>query len=87
MRAVKGNKVYQIKEEQKKFYADSGFDIQDDDGNVIAHGRGKSVPYGDYAKLQKENAELHAKLAELEVTKEKTSANLGRSSKKVGEQE
>ncbi len=93
MRAIKGNKVYQIKEEQKKFYTDSGFDIQDDNGNVIAHGRGKAVPYDEYVKLQKENAELRAKLAESEVLKaeevteqEDTPAKPGKGTgKKAGE--
>ena len=87
MRAVKENKVYQIDEKQKKSYIDAGFDILDDQGEVIAYGRGKTVPFSEYVKLEKENKELHAKMVELEVTKEKTSANPGRSSKKVGEQE
>ena len=45
MRATKGNKEYTIDEMQKKFYQDSGFDILNDDGEVIAYGRGKTVPY------------------------------------------
>ena len=93
MRAVKGNKVYQIKEEQKKFYTDSGFDIQDDAGNVISHGRGKTVSFDEYAKLQKENVELRAKIAELEAVKaedavvqEETPVKTGKGSgKKAGE--
>lgn len=67
MKAVKGNKVYHIDEPQKKFYQDAGFDIKDADGNVIAYGRGKTVPYDDHAKLKKENDELRAKLAEQEA--------------------
>ena len=42
MKAVKGNKVYTIDEMQKNFYTDSGFDILDDEGRVIAYGRGKN---------------------------------------------
>lgn len=55
MRAVKGNKVYTIDETQKKFYEESGFDILDDAGKVVAYGRGKTIPYGDYEALKKEN--------------------------------
>lgn len=87
MRAVKGNKVYQIDEKQKKSYIDAGFDILDDQGKVIAYRKGKTVPFSEYVKLEKENMELHAKLAELEMTKEKTSADPGRGSQKAGEQE
>ena len=54
MRAVKGNKEYTIDESQKKSYQDSGFDIIDDTGTVIAYGRGKTVPYDVYMKAVKE---------------------------------
>ena len=54
MRATKGNKEYTIDEMQKKFYQDSGFDILNDDGEVIAYGRGKTVPYDDHMKAVKE---------------------------------
>lgn len=58
MRAVKGNKEYTIDDAQQKFYQDSGFDILDDDGSVIAYGRGKTVPYETYAALKAELDEL-----------------------------
>lgn len=54
MRAVKGNKEYTIDETQKKGYQDGGFDILDDDGNVVAYGRGKTVPYDEHMKAVKE---------------------------------
>lgn len=54
MKATKGNKEYTIDESQQKAYQDGGFDIKDDDGNVIAYGRGKTVPYGDYMALKEE---------------------------------
>ncbi len=60
MKAMKGNKEYTIDESQQKTYQDGGFDIMDDDGNVIAYGRGKMVPYGDYAALKEELEELKA---------------------------
>lgn len=66
MKAIKGNKEYSIDEKQKKFYQDAGFDIKDNNGNVIAYGRGKTVPYGDYAALKEENETLKAKIAEME---------------------
>ena len=51
MKAVKGNKVYTIDETQQKFYEESGFDILNDQGDVVAYGRGKTVSYGDYVGL------------------------------------
>ena len=70
MKAIKGNKVYTIDEKQKKTYVDAGFDIKDDSGKVIAHGRGKTVPYADFAALQEENKALKEKIAELETVAE-----------------
>ena len=60
MRASKGNKEYSIDESQLKAYQGRGFDIKDDDGSVIAYGRGKTVPYGDYIALKEELEELKA---------------------------
>ncbi len=60
MKAAKGNKEYVIDESQQKSYQDSGFDIIDDDGDIIAYGRGKTVPYGDYAALKEELEALKA---------------------------
>lgn len=54
MKAVKGNKEYTINETTKNHYQQSGFDIKDDDGNVIAYGKGKTVPYEDYKKIADE---------------------------------
>lgn len=75
MKALKGNKVYTIDEKQKKNYVDAGFDIQDDNGKVIAYGRGKTVPYMDHVllkeeneKLKEENRVLRVRIAELEAT-------------------
>ena len=68
MKAVSGNKEYTIDDSQKRFYQDAGFDIKDDNGLVIAYGRGKTVPYGDYETLKKENATLKAQIADLAGT-------------------
>lgn len=62
MKAVKGNKVYTIDDKVKKRYQDDGYDITDDSGNVVAYGRGKTVPYETYMAVVKERDELKAKL-------------------------
>lgn len=66
MRAVKGNKVYTIDESQKSHYQDAGFDIVDDDGKIVAYGKGKTVPYDEYEALKAENETLKEKLAKAE---------------------
>ena len=65
MKAVKGNREYLIDESQKKDYQDAGFDIYDDTGSQIAYGRGKTVPYGEYISLKKENEGLKAQISSL----------------------
>lgn len=54
MLAAKGNKEYTIDESQQKFYQDSGFDIKDENGDIVAYGRGKTVPYDEYMAATKE---------------------------------
>lgn len=66
MKAVKGNKEYSIGESQQKGYQDAGFDIYDDGGALIAYGRGKTVPYGDYVALEKKCIDLEEKCSALE---------------------
>ena len=51
MKAVKANKEYTIAEQEQKRYIADGYDIVDDNGNVIAYGRGKTVPYEQYKKV------------------------------------
>ncbi|AQS04785.1 hypothetical protein [Clostridium beijerinckii] len=65
MKAVKGNKVYTITETEKDSYKKKGFDITDDEGNVVENGLGKSISYDKYKELEdkctaleKENEEL-----------------------------
>lgn len=95
MRAVKGNREYTIDESQQKFYQDGGFDILGDNGETIAYGRGKTVPYDEHVKAVKEierlrelaaerNTEietLKAEIAELKAGKQETKAP----GKKAGE--
>lgn len=68
MIAAKGNKVYAITEQEQPFYQDQGFDIMDDNGEVIGYGKGKTVPYEDYVAV----------VAELEALKSKKSGAKGK---------
>lgn len=65
MKAIKANKVYTINEVEKAGYIDQGFDIQDDDGEMVAYGRGKTVPYEDHAAAVKEIERLQSMVADL----------------------
>lgn len=60
MKAVKGNKVYTITEQEKKSYVSRGFDILDDNGNTVAYGSGKTVSYDEYVKVKEELEKLKA---------------------------
>lgn len=66
MIAIKGNKTYSIDATQRKHYKESGFDILDDDGEVLDYGRGKTVPYDDYAKLKESHERLVTAYEDLE---------------------
>lgn len=50
MRATKGNKEYMIDGSQQKRYQDAGFDILNELGEVVAYGRGKTVPYDEHMR-------------------------------------
>lgn len=72
MQATKGNKVYTIDTTQKELYVAQGYDIIDDDGNILKYGAGKSVSYEKYKelegkaiKLEKENKKLKEEIKEL----------------------
>lgn len=90
MRAAKGNREYVIDESQKKHYQDAGYDIIDENGAVIAYGRGKTVSYDEHMKLkaelaavQKENEELKAELEAAQMPA--ADAKEKRGTKKAGE--
>ena len=97
MKAVKGNKVYDINETAQKSYQETGFDILDEDVQVIAYGRGKTVHFDEYMALKKEkerleleNRELKEQLAALERTQadseeEKTQEGKRTKAAKAGE--
>lgn len=58
MKASKGNKVYSITEQEKEAYKKQGYDIIDDEGEVIEYGTGKSVSYDKYKELENSHLEL-----------------------------
>ncbi len=50
MKAVKGNREYDAKEESTQdYFQKKGFDIVDDEGNIVKYGKGKTVSYEQYA--------------------------------------
>ena len=71
MIAVKGNRVYKISEAEKESRRADGYDIYDDDGAVIAYGKGKTVPYDQYAAVVAELEALKAKKTGRAKTQEK----------------
>ena len=71
MKANKGNKVYTIDETQKEYYIAQGYDISDDEGNIIAYGAGKSVPYKEHKDLKEKYSKLEKKYSELEKENKK----------------
>lgn len=62
MRAVKDNKVYDISKVQKEEYLSLGYDIYDDEGQLLERSPKATVPYLDYEKVVKERDELKAQL-------------------------
>ena len=61
MKAVKDNKVYTIDKNSAKAYLAQGYDITDDNFNVIEHSPLATMPYSEYAKIKAELEELKAK--------------------------
>jgi hypothetical protein len=64
LKAIKDNKVYEVNEETKKVYLAKGFDIVDDNFNVIERSPTATVPYREYEKLLEENNKLREDLAQ-----------------------
>lgn len=76
MKAVKGNKEYTINEASQKGYQDMGFDILNEDGKVIAYGRGKTVTYDEHMKAVREIERLRALTVERNAENEALRAEL-----------
>lgn len=67
MKARKENKVYTINTEQEKQrYLKEGFDIYDDEGNLLEYTPLKKIEFSKYAALKKENEKLKERITELE---------------------
>lgn len=60
MKAIKDNREYTITETAKDYYKAMGFDICDDDGDIIEHRKGKSVPYEEYVRVKQELEDIKA---------------------------
>ena len=71
MKASKGNKVYTIDETQKDYYIAQGYDISDDEGNIVVYGVGKTISYEEYKNLEEKYAKLEKKYNEIEKENKK----------------
>lgn len=74
MKATKGNKVYTISEAEKASFLKSGYDIYDDEGELVEYGKGKSVSYEKYVELENKYKALEKENAELKKAQEKQTA-------------
>ena len=65
MVAIKENRQYTINDTDVQRYANEGYDVYDDTGNIIAYGVGKTVPYEKYMKLMSQVEALQEEIIEL----------------------
>ena len=65
MIAIKENRQYTIGEADVRSYANEGYDVYDDNGNIVAYGVGKTVPYEKYMKLMAQTEALQDEIIEL----------------------
>ena len=65
MRAVKENRQYTINDTDVQTFANDGYDVYDDNGNIVAYGVGKTVPYEKYMKLMEQVEKLQDEIIEL----------------------
>lgn len=64
MIAVKGNRHYRIAESERESRRAEGYDIYDDEGNLLAYSLRKTVPWEDYAALEAKYNRLKARKKE-----------------------
>ncbi len=64
MKAVKGNREYTVTQSELEGYRAQGFDIFDNDGEVIAYAKNKTIPYEEYIKVVNELEGLKTMTAE-----------------------
>ena len=65
MVAIKENRQYTINETDVQSFAKEGYDVYDDNGNIVAYGVGKSVPYEKYMRLMEQVEALQEEIIEL----------------------
>ena len=65
MVAIKENREYTITEADINSFVADGYDIYDDNGNIIKYGVGKTVAYSKYMKLVETNEKLQEEIIEL----------------------
>jgi len=65
MVAIKDNRQYTITEADVQSFAKEGYDVYDDNGNLVAYGYGKSVPYEKYMRLMEQVEALQEEIIEL----------------------
>lgn len=70
LKAVKGNKVYKIDETEKRKFLAQGYDICGEDGKIVEHSTKSTVPYSQYAELEKKCKKLEAELSAQNEQKE-----------------
>jgi len=73
MIAIKDNMEFTITEVDVQSMANDGYDVYDDNGNVVAYAKGKTVPFEKYIKqvevtekLENEIIDLREKIKKLE---------------------
>lgn len=65
MLAIKENRQYTITEADVRSFTADGYDVYDDEGNIVAYGMGKTVPYEKYVNLLKVNEQLQNEIIDL----------------------
>jgi cell division protein FtsB len=65
MLAIKENRQYTITEVDVQSFVADGYDVYDDNGDLVAYGVGKTVPFDKYAKLMAQNEKLQDEIIEL----------------------
>lgn len=74
MKAMKQNKVYTIRETEKSYYIAQGYDILNDDGELISYGAGKSVSYEEHRQIKDRLAVLEEENEKLKEDNKKLKA-------------
>lgn len=65
MLAVKDNREYTINDTDVQSFANEGYDVFDESGNIIAYGKGKTVSYDTYIKVVEQTERLQDEIIEL----------------------